>query len=80
MPDPNDPNAYPPTNPFGASEGEANEDPNHGNRPASGARQVSPGEVLSQGFDGADNAGDFLGLDTGFDPSQQASDPDFAMP
>ncbi len=80
MPDPNDPNAFPPTNPFGAPEGQAHEDPSHGNRPASGARQVSPGEVFSQGFDGADNAGDFLGLDTGFDPSQQASDPNFAMP
>ncbi len=36
------------------------------NRPASGARQVTPGEILSQGFQGSANAGDFLGLDMDF--------------
>src|SRR5262245_973985 len=42
-----------------------------GNRPASGARRATPGEVLSQGFhQGAQNAGDFLGLDTEFTASQ----------
>lgn len=51
-----------------------------GNRPASGARRATPGEVLSQTFQGAQNAGDFLGLDTEFtahqDPSQaQAGGP-----
>lgn len=35
----------------------------HGNRPAEGARRASPGEVLSGGFQGSANAGDFLGLD-----------------
>jgi len=47
-----------------------------GNRPASGARRATPGEVLSQGFQGAQNAGDFLGLDVEFtghqDPAQFA--------
>jgi hypothetical protein len=37
-----------------------------GNRPASGARRATPGEVLTQGFQGAQNAGDFLGLDEEF--------------
>lgn len=41
-----------------------------GNRPASGARRATPGEVLSTGFQGAENAGDFLGLDTEFTGSQ----------
>ncbi len=41
-----------------------------GNRPASGARRATPGEVLSQGFSGAQNAGDFLGLDVEFTGSQ----------
>src|SRR5262245_17042261 len=42
-----------------------------GNRPASGARRATPGEVLSQGFQGgAQNAGDFLGLDMEFTGSQ----------
>ncbi|HED64046.1 MAG TPA: hypothetical protein ENJ09_00665 [Planctomycetes bacterium] len=36
------------------------------NRPAEGARQALPGEVLSQGFQGSENAGDFLGLDLEF--------------
>lgn len=44
--------------------------PYSGNRPASGARRATPGEVLSQGFLGAQNAGDFLGLDTEFAGSQ----------
>ena len=44
--------------------------PLSGNRPASGARRATPGEVLSQGFQGAQNAGDFLGLDTEFTASQ----------
>jgi hypothetical protein len=44
--------------------------PFSGNRPASGARRATPGEVLSQGFQGAQNAGDFLGLDTEFTASQ----------
>src|SRR5215510_1194851 len=48
--------------------------PFQGNRPASGARRATPGEVLSQGFQGAQNAGDFLGLDVEFtgnqDPNQ----------
>lgn len=38
-------------------------DEREGNRPASGARHASPGEVLSGGFQGSANAGDFLGLD-----------------
>lgn len=54
-----------------------------GNRPASGARRATPGEVLSQGFQGAQNAGDFLGLDTeftaSFDPSQAVQDPGLDM-
>jgi len=37
-----------------------------GNRPAEGARQVLPGEVLSGGFQGSEAAGDFLGLDVEF--------------
>jgi hypothetical protein len=41
-----------------------------GNRPASGAKRATPGEVLSQGFQGDQNAGDFLGLDTEFTASQ----------
>jgi len=41
-----------------------------GNRPASGARRGTPGEVLSQGFQGNQNAGDFLGLDVEFAGSQ----------
>lgn len=41
-----------------------------GNRPASGSRRATPGEVLSQGFQGAENAGDFLGLDVEFTASQ----------
>ncbi len=49
--------------------------PYTGNRPASGARRATPGEVLSQGFQGAQNAGDFLGLDTEFAGSQ---DPNLA--
>ena len=47
--------------------------PYSGNRPASGARRATPGEVLSQGFQGGEAAGDFLGLDTEFasqDPNQ----------
>jgi len=44
--------------------------PYSGNRPASGARRATPGEVLSQGFQGAQNAGDFLGLDVEFTASQ----------
>jgi len=44
--------------------------PMAGNRPASGARRATPGEVLSSGFQGAQNAGDFLGLDTEFTASQ----------
>jgi len=44
--------------------------PYTGNRPASGARRSTPGEVLSQGFQGAENAGDFLGLDVEFTASQ----------
>lgn len=44
--------------------------PYAGNRPASGARRATPGEVLSQGFQGAENAGDFLGLDVEFTGSQ----------
>jgi hypothetical protein len=43
-----------------------------GNRPASGARRATPGEVLSQGFQGAENAGDFLGLDVEFTGAQGA--------
>lgn len=41
-----------------------------GNRPASGSRRATPGDVLSQGFQGAENAGDFLGLDVEFTGSQ----------
>ena len=37
-----------------------------GNRPAEGARQGSPDEMLSAGFEGSENAGDFLGLDLEF--------------
>lgn len=36
------------------------------NRPASGARQALPGEILSMDFRGSETAGDFLGLDTEF--------------
>jgi hypothetical protein len=46
-----------------------------GNRPASGARRATPGEVLSQSFQGAQNAGDFLGLDTEFTASQDPNQP-----
>lgn len=56
-----------------AGQGFPDVDPNQslsGNRPASGARRATPGEVLSQGFHGAQNAGDFLGLDTEFTASQ----------
>ncbi len=41
-----------------------------GNRPASGARRATPGEVLSRGFQGSQTAGDFLGLDLEFAASQ----------
>lgn len=55
-----------------------------GNRPASGARRATPGEVLSQSFQGAQNAGDFLGLDTEFtahqDPNQGYGGLDLAQP
>jgi hypothetical protein len=55
-----------------------------GNRPASGARHATPGEVLSQSFQGAQNAGDFLGLDTeftaSFDPDQGGGPLDLAAP
>lgn len=51
------------------SETEA-DSPYAGNRPASGARRATPGEVLTQGFQGAENAGDFLGLDVEFAGSQ----------
>ncbi len=44
-----------------------------GNRPASGARRATPGEVLSRGFHGAQNAGDFLGLDVEFTSHQDPS-------
>lgn len=44
-----------------------------GNRPAAGARQATPGEVLSEDFTGRQNAGDFLGLDLEFDPVQEPS-------
>lgn len=40
------------------------------NRPAEGARQVLPGEVLSQDFQGAEGAADFLGLDLEFTEAQ----------
>jgi len=43
------------------------EEPQAGNRPASGARKATPGEIFSQSFHGSDNAGDFLGLDTEFE-------------
>ncbi len=41
--------------------------PEVGSRPADGARQVSPGEILSEDLSGGENAGDFLGLDLEFD-------------
>lgn len=41
-----------------------------GNRPATGARQATPGEVLAEDFSGGQNAGDFLGLDLEFDAGQ----------
>jgi hypothetical protein len=37
-----------------------------GNRPASGARQMAPGDILAHDFQGTSNAGDFLGLDEEF--------------
>jgi hypothetical protein len=37
-----------------------------GNRPASGARQATPGEILSSEIGAPTNAGDFLGLDVEF--------------
>ena len=37
---------------------------NTGNRPAEGAVQASPGDVLSSAFQGSANAGDFLGYGT----------------
>lgn len=37
-----------------------------GNRPASGARQLAPGDILAHDFQGTSNAGDFLGLDEEF--------------
>ena len=41
--------------------------PESGNRPASGARQILPGEAFTQDFfKGSENAGDFLGLDAEF--------------
>jgi hypothetical protein len=36
------------------------------NRPAEGARQVSPGDILGQAFEGDEGATDFLGLDVEF--------------
>ena len=45
-----------------------------GNRPASGARRATPGEVLTRGFQGSQAAGDFLGLDLEF-TANQANDP-----
>ena len=45
-----------------------------GNRPASGARRATPGEVLTRGFQGSQAAGDFLGLDLEF-AGNQANDP-----
>jgi hypothetical protein len=50
-----------------------------GNRPASGARRATPGEVLSQGFQGAQNAGDFLGLDTEFTAASQDPNQAYGM-
>jgi hypothetical protein len=44
-----------------------------GNRPASGARHATPGEIFSQNFQGSENAGDFLGLDTEFEMDSGAS-------
>ena len=46
-----------------------------GNRPASGARQATPGEVLSSSFYGSENAGDFLGLDVEFHAEPVAGGP-----
>ena len=51
-----------PAIPFDVSPGETSEGL-QGNRPATGARQASPGQVLSQAFQGSATAGDFLGLD-----------------
>ena len=47
-----------------ALELQSNSDPSEVNRPADGARQATPGEVLFEGFGGSEDAGDFLGLDT----------------
>jgi len=41
-------------------------------RPADGARQATPGEVLFEGFPSSDDAGDFLGLDTELHFSSEA--------
>ncbi|MAB80786.1 MAG: hypothetical protein CMJ89_15670 [Planctomycetes bacterium] len=55
--------------------GDQTEYPPVGNRPATGARQVSAGEILSGDFHGTVNAGDFLGLDTEFtDPLGSVSE------
>jgi hypothetical protein len=59
---------------------EAPPTPPVGNRPATGARQVMPGEVFAQDFTGADNAGDFLGLDTDFTEALTEAELDLAQP
>ncbi len=50
-----------------------------GNRPADGARQVSPDEILSTGFDGSENAGDFLGLDMEFTGAMEEAAPELDL-
>ena len=56
---------HPPVDPLEASTKRASSPapPGLGNRPAEGARQVTPGEVLSEDFLGSETAGDFLGID-----------------
>jgi len=65
--------AYPPTPPGSSPDFDPSAPYTPGNRPASGARRGTPGEVLSQGFQGSQNAGDFLGLDVEFTGSQGAA-------
>ncbi len=50
------------------------------NRPAAGARQASPDEVFTQGFQGNATAGDFLGLDLEFIGATAENDLDLAEP
>ena len=54
--------------------------PASGNRPAEGARQVTPGEALNQDFAGSEAAADFLGLDTEFTAPMPEGDLNLSAP